>query len=253
MSFLPPQRRVLSQGEGRRIVLTWYPPMHTMADHAHDADQRSVLLAGSLQERAGSRMGELIAGVTGYKAAGVKHANLYGPNGALILALDGPAPQAVRSRGDWLWRGGQALNPIRRILGATLGGSVCTADAAEDLEALVEPAALDDESALPPPWLIQVKDAIDDDPAGARVYALAQSVGVHRVHLSRSFASSFGMPISLYRRRAMTAKGVRSLLQNQECAGVAAADAGVADQSHFTRALKAETGLTPCRLAAALS
>ncbi len=253
MNSPAPRRRLLCDTAERRIALTWYPPGHAMAAHAHGRDQRSVLLAGALEERAGSRTISPRAGAAGFKAAGVDHANLYGRDGALILAVDGPAPRRVRGQGDWLWRGGAGLDAIRRVLGAALGGDVPTLDAANDLEALVEPVEITAASGDAPPWLACVQEAVDDDPAAARVDTLADAAGVHRVHLSRRFADVFGTPFSLYRRRAMTAKAVRSLLHDRDGAGAAAAEAGFADQAHFTRALKAETGVTPARLAAALA
>jgi len=254
MTSPTPRRRVLLSSAGRRIALTWYPPGHAMAAHAHEADQRSVLLAGALQERAGSKTSQLSAGVTGFKAAGVVHANEYGRDGALILAMDGPAPCRARSSSDWMWRSGAGLEAVRQVLGAALSGAAAMAEAANDLDAMLDPVlpqAIPDTT--PPPWLMQVKSALDDDPAAARVESLAAQAGVHRVHLSRRFAEAFGTPFSLYRRRAMTAKAVRTLLHERDGAGAAAVEAGFADQAHFTRTLKAETGMTPARLAAALA
>ena len=252
MSSPTPRRRVICDTVERRIALTWYPPGHAMSAHAHESDQRSVLLAGALNEQAGSRTSSAQAGAAGFKAAGVDHANLYGRDGALILAIDGPAPRRVRGRGDWLWRGGAGLGAIRRVLGAALSGDVSALDAANDLEALVEPADAAIGPGDAPPWLAHVKAAVDDAPATDRVEVLAAQAGVHRVHLSRRFKDVFGLPFSLYRRRAMTAKAVRAMLHDCDSAGAAAIDAGFADQAHFTRALKSETGLTPARLASAL-
>lgn len=254
MTPLAPRRRVLLSSTERRIALTWYPPGYVMAAHDHEADQRSVLLAGALQEQAGRTTSELQAGVTGFKAAGVVHANDYGRDGALILAMDGPAPRCARAQGDWAWRGGAGLDAVRTVLGAALSGAAPMADAANDLDAMLEAVPKKGRASdTPPRWLTQVKAAVDDDPASARVEMLAADAGVHRVHLSRRFAAAFGTPFSLYRRRAMTAKAVRTLLHGRDGAGAAAVEAGFADQAHFTRALKAETGLTPGRLAAALA
>lgn len=249
-----PRRRVLLSSPDRRLALTWYPPGYVMAAHDHETDQRSVLLAGALQERAGRTTSELSAGVAGFKAAGVVHANEYGRDGALILAMDGPAPRRARAQGEWAWRGGAGLDAVRAVLGAAVSGAAPMSDAANDLDALLEAVPPKGKTGGgPPPWLKQVKAAVDEDPASARAETLAADAGVHRVHLSRRFAAAFGTPFSLYRRRAMTAKAVRTLLHDRDGAGAAAVEAGFADQAHFTRALKAETGLTPARLAAALA
>jgi hypothetical protein len=70
MTPLAPRRRVVLSSPDRRIALTRYPPSAirraAMAAHDHEADQRSVLLAGALQEQAGRATSELSAGVTGF-------------------------------------------------------------------------------------------------------------------------------------------------------------------------------------------
>jgi AraC family transcriptional regulator len=77
---------------------------------------------------------------------------------------------------------------------------------------------------------------------------IARHVGVHPVHLSRTFARTF--------RRTMTARvqDVRVegacrdlLLTNHRLADIAAAN-GFSDQSHLTRALRKAIGLTPTAL-----
>jgi AraC-like DNA-binding protein len=50
---------------------------------------------------------------------------------------------------------------------------------------------------------------------------LADEAGVHRVHLSRSYARFYGAPISLDRRRMRLSQAIRSLLEE----GVSAAEA----------------------------
>jgi hypothetical protein len=128
----------------------------------------------------------------------VVHANAYGRDGALILAMDGPAPRRVRAQGEWAWRGGAGLDAVRTVLGAAVSGAAPMSDAANDLDAMLEAVPPNGTAGGgPPPWLKQVKAAVDKDPASARAETLAADAGVHRVHLSRRFAAAFGTPFSL--------------------------------------------------------
>jgi hypothetical protein len=47
---LQPKRRSLARFEGAEAVLSYYPSGHFMAEHAHECDQRSMILSGGLFE-----------------------------------------------------------------------------------------------------------------------------------------------------------------------------------------------------------
>ena len=245
-----PRRRVLEDGDEFETVLTWYPPGLSMAPHAHDCDQDSLLLAGSLQEETASRKIEVRAGAACFKAAGLGHANVYGREGALIMSLNRPHRPA--SGAPWRWR------PTERRAAQELAAMAISTrpEAADALSDFAELMDAGDRPAAPersPHWLERVRAALDAEPGAARTETLAAEAGVHRVHLCRRFAAAYGVPFSLYRRQVMVARALRDLLQGGETASVAALNAGFADQAHFARALKAETGATPRRLSALLS
>ncbi len=221
-----------------------------MAVHAHDADQASLLLTGSLKEETGSRAADLCAGCTGFKAAGLSHADIYGRDGALILSFN--RPHDDKRMRPWLWRRTRIQGMVRLAALALEDESVC-ADALDDCAALLDGEDAGDRSgASPPAWLKRAREAVEADPADARADALAADAGVHRVHFCRRFAAAFGQPFSLYRRRVMVAKAVRALAEDGAASSAAALEAGFADQAHFVRALKAQTGVTPSRLSALL-
>lgn len=231
-------------------VLTWYPAGLTMPAHAHEADQHSLILAGAVVEETGSRKTEITAGAAGFKAAGLSHGDVYGPHGALILSLN--RPHRARPSAPWLWRRADA-GQVRRLAALTLQGGPASSDALTDCAARLEMNEKGDPARdAAPIWLLQVREAIDADPAAARLDGLAAAAGVHRVHLSRRFAATFGTAFSLYRRRAMVAAAVRAMAENRAPASAAALEAGFCDQAHFARVLKSETGATPARLGALL-
>jgi AraC family transcriptional regulator len=74
--------------------------------------------------------------------------------------------------------------------------------------------------------------------------AVASHVGVHPVHLARTFRAVYHMPLTAHVR------GLRIEFARQQLAGTAALSAiahaaGFCDQSHFSRCFKQHTGLTP--------
>ncbi|WP_306017121.1 AraC family transcriptional regulator [Oceanicaulis sp. MMSF_3324] len=239
---MTPHRRSLHQDKSGELVLSYYPAGHIMDEHAHDVDQSSMILAGALAEDTPSRTATPGASQVGFKAAGMRHANRYGPSGALILAFN--ARSQAGQGAPWRWTPTPAANQIGALLAASTGCSAISAGEATDLIALLsepfEPARQE-----PPVWLSQVRDAVLEDPDGADVQALAEAAGVHRVHLSRAYSRHYQTPISLDRRRARMGLAVRALMETGATPAQAAYEAGFADQPHFARTLKQETGLTP--------
>lgn len=101
------------------------------------------------------------------------------------------------------------------------------------------------------PWLRQARDALRDEPGFALqaggLARLARQIGVHPVHLARSFRASLGTsPGEFARRQRLHAAAARLLRGDQALADVALA-AGYFDQAHFTRAFGAAFGLSPAR------
>lgn len=76
---------------------------------------------------------------------------------------------------------------------------------------------------------------------------LATVVGVHPVHLARSFRKHHGCTIGDYVRRLRVDHACERLRSTDDPFAKIAADAGFADQSHLSRTLKRVTGFTPSR------
>lgn len=105
----------------------------------------------------------------------------------------------------------------------------------------------------PPVWLRWAKASIERAPADYSIASIASMAGVHRVHLSREFSRYFGTSPCLFRKRQMSAHALSLMVQEGVPAAIAAAEAGFADQSHMTRAIKRVAGLTPGRISGLLS
>jgi AraC family transcriptional regulator len=105
-----------------------------------------------------------------------------------------------------------------------------------------------------PHWVEEVREILSSrftEPPS--LSELAESVGVHPVHLAREFRKRFGCATGDY---------VRRLRIEQACAALTASDApiteialaaGFYDQSHFSNTFKKITGMTPAAWRAAAS
>lgn len=101
------------------------------------------------------------------------------------------------------------------------------------------------------PWLRRARDALRDDPAFALqpggLARLARQIGVHPVHLARSFRATLGTTPGDYARARRLQAAAARLLRGGEALAEVAQAAGYFDQAHFTRAFRAAFGLPPAR------
>lgn len=213
--------------------------------HAHGAAHLSLVVAGTFEETGPG--GETVprAGQAGLRPDGLRHAVRFGPAGAVVLTLVPPA------RADGLpgisvpaWSPRLSVRHLRRLTPLLLEGGDAAAEAGWDLLALCHAPSRRRPADR---WLQGVHDRLLEEPSGAGLTDLARRAGRHRVHLGRAFLAAFGETPSVFRRRAMVDHAL-CLLARGLPAAHAAADAGFADQSHFSRACRDLHGLPPGRL-----
>lgn len=98
----------------------------------------------------------------------------------------------------------------------------------------------------PPPWLERVRERIHDEFACTlTLAALAETAGVHRVHLARAFRWHYGCTVGDYIRRRRVEFASHRLSATPMPLSAIAFDAGFADQSHFTNTFRRLVGMTP--------
>ncbi len=97
-----------------------------------------------------------------------------------------------------------------------------------------------------PRWLPTVLDMIRTErPARLSLGQIAREVRLHPVYLSRSFRKRTGRSVSECLMDARIRFAARKLATPEAPLAEIALDAGFADQSHFTKVFRRETGMTP--------
>jgi AraC family transcriptional regulator len=97
-----------------------------------------------------------------------------------------------------------------------------------------------------PGWIKILKELLHDQPSQvSSLSCLSGIIGIHPVHLSRYFPLYFGCTLSEYLRKIKITKALAMLGDNRRSLVEIALDCGFADQSHFNRCFKENTGVTP--------
>ena len=98
----------------------------------------------------------------------------------------------------------------------------------------------------PPPWLNEARDLLHARPGQSlRLSEVAEVIGVHPVHLTRTFRIHYGVTVGAYLRNLRLEQAARALADSTSTIADIAAQAGFYDQSHFTRTFKRKFSLTP--------
>lgn len=221
------------------VKLTRYAPGLRQRAHTHDAAHLSLVLAGGFEETAGRTQVTFTAGRLALRPEGMRHGGDFQRSGALILACESAVHAGAITAPHWSHPLPAAR--LRTLLPLLLDEEE---DAGWDLIAL---AQADEPRAAPSAWISGVRDRLLEEPAAASLSTIATQAGRHRVHLGRAFLAAFGETPSVFRRRAMLDHALCAMTRGATAAH-AAAEAGFADQAHFTRACRAHFGLTPGQL-----
>jgi AraC family transcriptional regulator len=222
----------------------------TVDPHGHAEAHFILITAGEFASEAdGDARG---APLLIFNPAGTFHGDHFEDGGAFFSLK---APLAANEWGDELALPGAptrviaapARAAIARLLRACLnwdGNSERDAEAL-CLEALGAAAKSSDER-TPPRWLAQALDLLRDGETGS-VAHVAMRLGVHPIHLARTFRVFHGCTPGEYLRRARVERAAALLKGSRRSLADVAHMCGFADQSHFTRAFQSALGVTPRR------
>jgi AraC family transcriptional regulator len=228
-----------------------FAPCVRLPWHAHEAATVALVLRGLVEEQAGGRTWECRLGSAIIKPAGEWHANRYGRDGArcLIVQLSGVAQPMEQwtdaLRRPMVVRGRRVPRIARRLLQA-IGAEGTAVEEIEILLAeLLSPRKARDRRSIPA-WIPRVREFLHAHAREpVRWSEVAQLAGVAPSELSREFSRHVGMPPTAYQRELRVEWARERLAAGAAPLARVAADAGFADQSHFTRAYRARYGTVP--------
>jgi AraC family transcriptional regulator len=215
------------------------------------------VLAGGYEETFGQRVRRAEAGTVIVHPEGEHHAERHDPLEARLLTVEFAAREL------------DVLRPVLRVfdeswhrrddrflgLAGRLRAELGRRDAASAL--VVESTALEMLAALGrvrisetrgARWLLRVRERLDASDASGEVpnmRALSSLAGVHPVYLARAFRRTYGCSVGEFVRLRRVGRALSMLESEALPLAAVAREAGFADQSHMTRQVHAQTGLTP--------
>lgn len=246
------------EAEGFIVTEAWFPSGAVLEPHTHDRAILAVMLYGGFSTDIGARTLACEQSYAWTEPLGERHANYVGRQGAHALVI-----QPERGRDELTEPFAHLLDRVHLFRDAAVVTEASRALAEfrirDRLSALsVEGRATtllalsarirwrDGNGHRPPGWLIRVRDMLHDEWRTPRTLAeMARIARVHPCHLAHEFRRFYGNTVCGYLRRLRLNWAVSQLAHSRTPASWIALDAGYCDQSHFTREMKAELGVTP--------
>lgn len=241
---------------GFALIELQFPPDYVQAETEPEHPYLAVVLEGAMEKTFRGRMMRFEQAEALTMPVGATHAARFGSQGARVLVVklhDRSSPLA-----GMLGRLADFRAPGATWLAWRLVAELRTPDAAAPLAAeglaLELLAAASRETGAgsrggrSPAWLRSAEDVLRSrigDCVG--LSEVAEAVGVHPAHLARVFRARHGVSVGAYGRRLRLEWAAQELVCGELPLATVAAQAGFADQSHFTRCFKQWVGTTPAR------
>jgi AraC family transcriptional regulator len=233
-----------------------FPPGYVQAEMEPERPYLAVVLDGAMEKTFRGRVLCVEQAEALTMPVGATHAARFGSRGARVLVVklkDASSPLA-----GTLGRLADFRAPGSTWLAWRLVAELRRSDAAAPLAAeglaleLLAAASRETDAAWrggrSPAWLRSAEELLRSrigDYVG--LSEVAEEVGVHPAHLARAFRAWHGVSVGEYGRRVRLEWAARELVCGELPLAVVAAQAGFADQSHFTRCFKRWVGTTPAR------
>lgn len=232
-------------------------PAGTLLDrHTHDQPVVAVILAGGFDLKISSRRTECLPATVFTEPAGEAHSNHIGSGGAAVTVIQ-PDPGH-----EWPVACARLFDSITSFRDGRIAGLgrrlAQEFDAGDDLARLsIEGLALElvavagrrsaaARESAGPVWLARIEALIHDRfLERLRIEDLAREADQHPAHLARAFRTRYRVSIATYIRTLRLDWAADRLSTTSDSLSAISHRAGFADQSHFTRAFRAHTGVPP--------
>jgi AraC family transcriptional regulator len=222
--------------------------------HGHEEAYLTFVMSGRYRERLRGGARDCLSRALVLHPAGERHADELATRAAVCLNLhfDRSWLRALASRGDSFERSAVLFTPSTSAIGARLAREFrrnddLSAIAVEGLllELFAEAARSSCLGTRAPSWLRKAHAILGSRfAAPPTLRTLAAEVCVHPVHLARAFRQHYGCTVGDFVRDRRVSFAKERIRSGTPLAEVAA-EAGFADQSHFTRTFRIATGMTP--------
>jgi AraC family transcriptional regulator len=242
---------------GIGVVELRFPARYEQPSFGPEHGYLALVLDGDLRKSFPRRTLTLAAGAIATIPPEATHAASFGAAGARILIVRPPPgrerPYASLLDGVRVRRDPGLTALARRISGELSASDEAAPVAVEGLAfELVAAAVRTARGGIPsrrPAWLGPVVEQLHAEPAGSplRLTELAATANVDPAHLGRVFRRHYGVSLGTYLRRLRLDRAAATLTGTDAPLARIAVEHGFADQSHFTRAFKHHTGVTPAR------
>lgn len=234
-----------------------YPSNLKMPVHSHEPAYFGVVLNGSYTETVGRRTRDCRPLTTVYHPEGESHSVVFHDSSVRIFRVEMTKP----------WR--EQIEAFARLPSDAMefdGGSLATIamrlrsefhtrdpwtrlaieGLALELIAELGRSASNSSDNAAPSWLRKAGEILESNVSSAPSLAtLAQSVGVHPVHLAREFRKRYRCTIGDFIRKRRVEFACREIVRSEAPLSEIALASGFYDQSHFSNTFKRFTGMTP--------
>jgi AraC family transcriptional regulator len=244
---------------GLRLTETYCAPHHRAPKHSHELFHFCLVRDGAFTEYYGRKVRECAPlSLVSYPPDEI-HSNLYHDRGArsFIIEIDGNWLELARQYSGGLQQAVYFKSGFPVWLAARLYSEFHSMGEASplmiqgltlELMAIASrqrPVTVDRK---PPRWLAQAIEILHAYfPTEPGLRSLAEAVGVHPVHLARTFRIHHNCTLGEYVRRLRVEAACRQLALTDAPLSQIALSVGYFDQSHFSRNFKKLTGIAPAQ------
>ena len=236
------------------LQLLTFAPGHRIAPFDVERPYLVVVLDGAVAKSFGRVRWSLSRDSFATMPVGAAHSSDFAPRPTTVLAVRSRDREAA-AFGDLLGR----LRHVRAAASTAIGWRIAAELRAGDtswplaaeglvLQLLSTATRAEPQATRRAWWVRDARDLLHERaPEAPTLSELATAVGVHPAHLARTFRREYGLTVGAYARALRLEWALTQLAFSEPTLAEIAVSAGFADQSHFTRAFRAYTGVTPGR------